>query len=358
MASRGAAGHPFGWLREGPGGRSPTAQPGKVDRWKEVVSHPQFKATPTATEPRPMRSAKAGEAAEGRRGLRVSLGSCSRPAAATQSSGLRARDGVGDRAIPLPGNGSSAVSARAAAPPAGHLALAGPRRPPRPAGPAAVSGAERSTLWSFSLIYSHPPGRRPGGSAPTDESRCGSPPRGPSAPAAPAPAPSPFQVLGRLTVIQKPPLDPSCSKEEKSAWNLEARLPGAQAAALATGRRLQGLSPGGCGSPAEALWPGASSVPTRCFHTRGELQQVPEHQASAEMGQLGARPSPPPGVGGQKRPDTCCWTPAEKAGGLTWRLGGRPWWPWGGSGSLKPGDSFIQAAAEGAMPLPHELRLP
>lgn len=233
--------------------------------------------TPTATESHPMRSAKAREAAEGRRGLRVSLGSCPRPAAATQPSGSRVRGGGGDRAVALPGSGDSAVSARAAAPPAGHLALAAPRRPPRPAGPAAVSGSERSALSSFSQIYSHPPGRSPGGSAPKEESRSGSPPRGPSAPAAQLPAPSPVQVLGRLTMMQKPPLDPSCSREEKeSAWNLEARLQGAQAAALETGRRLQGLSPGGRGSPAEAPRPGASSVPTQCFHTRGGLQQVPE----------------------------------------------------------------------------------
>lgn len=139
-----------------------------------------------------MRSAKAGEAAEGRKGLRVSLGSCPRPAAATQPSGSRVRGGVGGRAVPPRGSSSSAVSARAAAPPAGHLALAGPRRPPRPAGAAAVSGAERSALSSVSQIYSHPPGRRPGGSAPTDESRSGSPPRGPAAPAAPAPGTIPF----------------------------------------------------------------------------------------------------------------------------------------------------------------------
>lgn len=305
-----------------------------------------------------MRSAKAGEAAEGRKGLRVSLGSCPRPAAATQPSGSRVRGGVGDRAFPPRGSSSSAVSARAAAPPAGHLALAGPRRPSRPAGAAAVSGAERSVLSSVSQIYSHPPGRRPGGSAPTDESRSGSPPRGPAAPAAPAPGTIPFPSPRTFNRDAKATAGPQLLHAQRGISRRDFR-----------GRRrrrwrqggVSRASPRGGGEarlPGGAPRPGASSVPTRCFHTRGDSSKSRSPQASAEMGRPGARPSPPPGVGGQKSPDTCCWTPAEKAGGLTWRLGCRPWWPWGGSGSLKPGDSFIQAAGEGARRLPHELRLP
>lgn len=82
----------------------------------------------------------------------------------------------------------------------------------------------------------------------------------------------------------------------------------------------QGLIPSWRCSPAEAPQPGASSVPTGSSHPRGDSDKSRSPQAAAEMARLGARPSPPPGVGGQKRLDTCGSTPAERTVGGTWRL--------------------------------------
>lgn len=119
-------------------------------------------------------------------------------AAVTQPSGTRVRGGVGDRSIPPPGPGPSAVSTRAAAPPAGHLAQAGLQRPPDPRVPPLRGGlsAER---------YSPSPKSSPtrlaaalGALLPPMEAAQDAPHRDRSAPATPAPGTTPAHSGARL----------------------------------------------------------------------------------------------------------------------------------------------------------------
>lgn len=152
MAFPGAAGCPFGWLRKGAGGESATPQPGKVDRWREVVSHTQFEATPTATDPHPVRSARTGEAAEGAgraAGLPGELPPAGCPDSALGLEGSRRGWGqIHPAAGPRPfGRLSQSSSAACRAPRAGCTAA-----PTKPAAQSAASGAERRTLPSFPQI--------------------------------------------------------------------------------------------------------------------------------------------------------------------------------------------------------------
>lgn len=135
----------------------------------------------------------------GRGGLRVFLGSCPRPAAVTQPSGSRVRGGVGDRSIRPPGPGPSAFSARAAAPPAGHLAQAGRQRPlpdPQPRPLRAEQRAERSRPSPKSSPTRLAAARD--AQLPPMEATLDAPHRGRSAPATPAPGTTPAHSGARL----------------------------------------------------------------------------------------------------------------------------------------------------------------
>lgn len=123
QAFPGAAGRPCAWLRGGAGGQSATAPPGTVGRGKGGLPHPQFEPTPLRRAPvpcAPRGAAPWGAALGPRPRLRPPIG-CRR----------RGRGRSGSHAAA--GQGRSALSAGAAAPPAGHLALAGARRRRRPA---------------------------------------------------------------------------------------------------------------------------------------------------------------------------------------------------------------------------------